>query len=170
MKKLSLIMMMMFGITFMSAQTAQGSNWLKLGVHAGIPMGDAGDFYGFMAGIDGKYQFLTYDHFGLGVSTGYSHYFGKEVNGYDVEDGGVIPIAALLRYYPTETFFIGTDLGYGIFTGEGAEDGGFYYRPEIGYHNERWNIFGFYQGVAADGLTPSAIGVGVNFNVIQRAQ
>ena len=168
MKKLSLIMMMLIGFSFANAQ--EGTNWLKLGVHAGIPMGDAGDYYGFMAGIDGKYQFLTYDHFGFGVSTGYSHYFGKEVNGVDVDGAGIIPLAALLRYYPTESFFLGTDLGYGFFTGEGSDGGGFYYRPEIGYHNENWNIYGFYQGVAADGLTPSAIGVGVNFNVIQRAQ
>lgn len=159
-------MMMLIGFTFTQAQ--QGTNWLKLGVHAGIPVGDAGDTSSFALGIDGKYQFLTYDHFGFGLATGYSHFFGKEVNGHDVDDFGIIPIAALLRYYPTESFFLGADLGYGVISGVDA-DGGFYYRPEIGYHNENWNIFGFYQGVAAD-FAPAQVGIGVNYNVIQRAK
>lgn len=163
MKKLSFLLMMMIGLVFTNAQ--EGTNWLKLGAHAGIPVGDAGDVSSFALGIDGKYQFLTYNHFGIGVATGYSHFFQKDDNNVSF---GIVPLAALLRYYPTERFFLGADLGYGFLTGD-AEDGGFYYRPEIGYHDEKWNVFGFYQGVAADGFAPAQVGVGVNFNVIQRA-
>ena len=164
MKKLSLIMVMLLGFTFMNAQ--EGSNWLKLGVHAGIPTGDAGDVSSFALGLDAKYQFLNYDSFGIGVATGYTNYFGKEENGISWDDFGVVPVAALFRYYPTENFFIGTDLGYGFLTGVEGADGGFYYRPEIGYHSNDWNIFGYYAGVSND-WNVANVGIGVNYNIIQ---
>lgn len=172
MKKIGLMIALFVGMAFVNAQ--QGTNWLKLGLHAGIPVGDVSDSHSFMAGLDAKYQFLDFNSFGLGFATGYSHYFGKEltsVGGTTItaEDYGLIPLAVLLRYYPTQSFFIGTDLGYGIATGSGS-DGGFYFRPEIGWHNEDWNVFGFYQGVAANGANIGAVGIGVNYNIISRAR
>ncbi|MDO5509460.1 MAG: hypothetical protein Q4F57_02075 [Weeksellaceae bacterium] len=171
MKKIGLMIALFVGMAFVNAQ--QGTNWLKLGVHAGIPVGDAGDYSSFMAGIDAKYQFLDFNSFGIGAATGYSHYFGKEMNvagmTIDAEDFGFIPLAVLLRYYPTQSFFIGTDLGYAIGVSDNFE-GGFYFRPEIGWHNEDWNVFGFYQGVSDSPMNIGAVGIGVNYNIISRAR
>ncbi|MTE25260.1 hypothetical protein GJQ66_13825, partial [Microbacterium sp. ZXX196] len=66
-------------------------------------------------------------------------------------DFGVVPVAALVRVYPQKTgFYGGADLGYGFIVGNdkvasnyttAMPDGGFYLRPEIGYHNRDWNFF-----------------------------
>ncbi|MDG4945664.1 hypothetical protein NMK71_04490 [Weeksellaceae bacterium KMM 9713] len=169
MRKLSVLFMLLIGFAFTNAQS-EGSNWLKVGIHAGIPVGDAGDFSSFALGVDAKYQFLDLESFGIGVATGYTNYFGKEMDiaGYkvDMDDFGVVPVAALFRYYPTQNFFVGADLGYGFLVGDNVDGGGFYYRPEVGYHNNDWNIFAYYAGVSDNGSIANA-GVGVNYNLIK---
>ena len=166
MKKLVFLAAFIFSFNLANAQLGEGTRWLKAGVNFGLPVGDAADVSSFVLGLDLKYQFLDAESFAVGVSTGYSHYFGKEENGFEYSDAGIIPAALLLRYYPTKNFFLGGDVGYGFFT-EGDETGGFYYRPEIGYHNLRWNIYAFYQGVSSDGISPAAVGIGINYNIIQ---
>jgi hypothetical protein len=34
----------------------------------------------------------------LGIATGYTHYFGKDNNGYKNNDVGVVPVAALSEF------------------------------------------------------------------------
>ena len=165
MKKLVLLVLAITSFTIAKAQVGEGTNWLKMGIHGGLPIGDMSDVSSFALGADLKYQFLDTDSFAIGVSTGYTHYFGKEEGLFEFADVGIIPLAGLFRFYPTENFFLGTDLGYGFFT-EGGE-GGFYYRPEIGYHDDEWNIYGYYQGVSSDGIQPASVGLGINFNIIQ---
>ena len=54
------------------------TNKKKLGVNAGIPVGDFGKFTTFTAGVDLAYLYPLTENFRLGVATGYSHYFGKK--------------------------------------------------------------------------------------------
>lgn len=166
MKKIILFIIALVSVTVSNAQVGEGTNWLKMGVHGGLPVGDASDISSFSLGFDLKYQFLNADSYAIGVSSGYTHYFGKEEGIFQYADFGIIPLAGLFRFYPTENFFLGTDLGYGFFT-EGNETGGFYYRPEIGYHDDEWNIYGYYQGMSTDGISPSSVGIGINYNIIQ---
>ena len=60
-------------------------------------------------GVDLSYQNLITPGFGLGIATGYNHYFGKNatINNVKVDnnDFGVIPVAALFRVYPKQTGF-----------------------------------------------------------------
>ncbi len=137
------------------------------------------------------YQNLVTPHFGLGVATGYQHHFAKEndINGTKLDNNsfGVVPVAALVRYYPkAEGIYIGTDLGYGVVTGDervaansnvARPDGGFYLKPEVGYHNRNWNIFAHYSkvftgdkgtinvGNASQKYNTGIIGVGLAYNI-----
>lgn len=165
MKKIVLLVVAITSFTMVKAQVGEGTNWLKMGIHGGLPVGDMSDISSFALGADLKYQFLDADSFAIGVSTGYTHYFGKDFGLVEASDMGIIPLAGLFRFYPTENFFLGTDIGYGFLT-EGDE-GGFYYRPEIGYHDDEWNIYGYYQSVATDGIEPTSIGIGINYNIVQ---
>lgn len=168
-----------------SAQSLSMKNMLKVGANAGVavPKGNASA----ALGVDVAYQNLVTPGFGLGIATGYTHYFGKEatINNVKVNnnDFGVIPVAALVRIYPKKTgFYLGTDLGYGFITGNGkvakdipAErpDGGFYIKPEIGYHNNDWNFSLQYQKVftgdegkiANQKYNAGNIGLGVSYNI-----
>ena len=79
--------------------------------------------------------------FGLGIATGYNHFFGKDNDGIENNDFGVVPVAGLIRVYPKQTgFYFGTDLGYAFITGDenvaanapvARPDGGFISKARI---------------------------------------
>lgn len=172
-----------------SAQSADMTNMFKVGLNGGV---STGGNTSANLGVDLSYQNLITPGFGLGIATGYNHYFGKNatINNVKVDnnDFGVIPVAALFRVYPKQTgFYFGADLGYGFIVGddkvatssnaayanEDRPDGGFYIRPEIGYHNRDWNFFVQYnktftgdKGQIADqDYNAGAIGVGFSYNI-----
>ncbi|AYZ11163.1 hypothetical protein EGY05_04150 [Chryseobacterium arthrosphaerae] len=164
-----------------SAQSAQMNNMIKVGANVGLAV--PSDNLSAAVGVDVAYQNLITPGFGLGIASGYTHYFGKENNGYKNNDVGVVPVAALIRIYPKQTgFYFGTDLGYGFLVGDKAvasntnverAGGGFYLKPEIGYHNRDWNFFVQYQKVfvGTKGDLPGQdynvgnIGVGFGYNI-----
>ncbi|MCH5597161.1 hypothetical protein [Niabella ginsengisoli] len=178
---------MLFTTAAVHAQSMK--NMIKIGVLGGasVPSNNAAA----SAGLDVAYQNLVTPHFGLGVATGYQHHFGKEndLNGATLDNNsfGVVPVAALVRYYPKEEgIYIGTDVGYGVITGDEKvasnnaavrPNGGFYLKPEVGYHNRNWNIFAHYSKVfnGDDGLiqvgnesqkyNTGIIGVGLAYNI-----
>ncbi len=164
-----------------SAQSADMTNMLKVGANAGftVPAENASA----KIGIDVAYQNLVVPGFGLGIATGYNHYFGRENGSINNNDFGVVPVAALLRVYPKKTgFYFGADLGYGFITGSDRvasnmtvqrPDGGFYLKPEIGFHNKDWNFAVQYQKVFTgdkgkignQDYSVGALGVGVSYNI-----
>lgn len=161
MKKLSILFALILGFSLSNAQK-KGTDWLKLGIHAGVPLAEASDYSSFALGLDAKYQFLDLKSFGLGLATGYTHYFGKE----NFKDNNLIPLSLLLRYYPTKHFFIGGDIGVGfLFTDADNRTTGFHYRPEVGYHSDEWNLFLYYQGVTSSNL--NNLGIGINYNLLR---
>jgi hypothetical protein len=101
----------------LSAQSAQMNNMIKVGANVGLAV--PSDNTSMAVGVDVAYQNLITPGFGLGIATGYTHYFGKENNGYNNNDVGVVPVGALIRIYPKQTgFYFGTDLGYGFLVGD----------------------------------------------------
>lgn len=165
----------------LSAQSADMRNMLKIGVNGGfaVPAENASG----VLGMDLSYQNLIHPGFGLGIATGYSHFFGRENGGINNNDFGVVPVAALIRVYPKQTgFYLGTDLGYGFIVGDdkvasnnatNRPDGGFYIKPEIGYHNRDWNFAVQYQKtftgstgeIGSQKYNAGALGVGVGYNI-----
>lgn len=164
-----------------TAEPLSMKNMLKIGVNAGLPL--PADNASAVLGLDLAYQNLVTPSFGLGVATGYSHFFGKEVNGLDNNDFGVVPLAAMLRYYPKNAgVYLGTDIGYGFIVGDdkvasnapiNRPDGGLYVKPEIGYHNRDWNFSIHYQKTFTDNegeigtqkYNAGALGLGVAYNI-----
>jgi len=164
-----------------SAQSADMRNILKVGANVGmaVPAENAS----MAVGLDVAYQNLITPGFGLGIATGYTQYFGKENNGLENNDFGVVPVAALVRIYPKQTgFYLGSDIGYGFITGDekvasnnatARPDGGFYIKPEIGYHNRDWNFSVQYQKVFTgdkgkvgnQDYNAGNLGVGVSYNI-----
>ena len=171
-----------FGLS--NAQDAEMRNLLKVGINGGFatPANNVGG----NIGLDLAYQHLVTPGFGLGIATGYNQFMSKnnDVNGFTIQnnDVAVIPVAALIRIYPQqEGFYFGTDLGYGFLTGDknvaqnvavARPDGGFYLKPEIGYHNEDWNfalqytkVFTGDKGnIAGQDYNVGSLGLGVSYN------
>ena len=168
-------------VGLVSAQSADMTNMLKIGANVGVavPQENAS----MAAGIDVSYQNLVAPGFGLGIATGYTHYFGRDNGVIENNDFGVVPAAALIRIYPKQTgFYFGSDLGYGFIVGDDKvasnsnqdrPDGGFYIKPEIGYHNRDWNFAVHYQKVFTGDkgqildqkFNAGNIGVGVSYNI-----
>ena len=186
----AVLVAMCISANHLSAQTGGlYKNTLKVGVSGGIAV--PGNNVGGSLGLDLGYQYLATKNFGVGVASGYHHYFGKEnklgSTTLDNNSVGVIPVAALLRYYPKAAgIYVGADLGYGFLTGEervangiglNRPDGGFYMRPQIGYHNRSWNFFAHYSKVFTGSeynirinnntqkYNLGTIGVGVQYNI-----
>jgi len=170
MKKILLFSMVaiLFAAMQASAQSTEvtpGNSWLKLGANVGVPVGNASNYTSFLLGLELKGQVLETDYLGVGLTTGYNHYFGK--NGFD--GFGTIPLGAFLRVYPQkEGFFLGTDLGYSFITGVNSATGGLYVKPQLGYHNYDWNVFAFYNDIFRsdeNGGSIGSVGIGATYNI-----
>jgi hypothetical protein len=134
------------------------SNW-KVGVNAGIPVGDVQDFSSFNLGVDVAYLFNVSDVFGVGPLVGYSHFFGQN----DFEDISFLPLAASGRFSFSDQFFVGADLGYAVGVDDG-NDGGFYYRPKLGYNFGKLALIASYSGIEikdTGGGTVGSINLGI---------
>ena len=166
MKKLLLIATAFVSITaFAQTKTTSDitnkNSWLKLGVDAGVPVGDMSSVSSFVLGGTIKGQLMETKNWGIGLTTGYNHFFAKE----GFKSIGTIPVGAFVRYYPTSAgFFAGLDLGYSFITNS-TVNGGFYMKPQLGYHNYNWNFFGFYNHIFVSNSNVAHLGIGATYNL-----
>lgn len=163
-----------------NAQSKSMINMFKLGINAGAATGQNATAN---LGLDFTYQNLVNPGFGLGIATGYNHFFANENDNIKNNDFGVVPLAAMFRVYPKKTgFYAGADLGYGFIVGNDKvasnsnvdmPNGGFYLKPELGYHNQDWNFFLHYTKVFTGDegqiknqkFNVGSIGAGVSYNI-----
>lgn len=145
---------------------AQGN--LRLGINVGLPVGDVDELYSFDLGADLSYMFGTESGFSVGPMVGYSHFFGKTMDtGFgevDLDDVSFLPIAASGRIGLSESFFLGADIGYALGITEDV-DGGFYYRPKLGFDLFGLGLIASYSGVSMDGGSFSSVNLGVEFGL-----
>lgn len=164
MKKLLLIAVIAaFGFTSVNAQ----EGGIKLGLGFGLPLGDAETVSSFNLAFDAAYLINVADSFQVGPTVGYSHFFGKEydtffgtIKGDDIQ---FAPIAASARFFASEDLFFGADLGYAVGISDG-NDGGFYYRPKVGYGLGPVSLIVSYSGISMENdVTFSSLNLGVEF-------
>jgi len=161
MKKLLLLSMLIFAVSAVQAQE------IKVGAHVGIPVGDSSDNSNFDLGADVAYLFSPIEMFQVGPMLGLSHYFTEEIEYYgapsvDPPDATFLPIAASGRVSLGDAVFAGADLGYAVGLNDG-NDGGFYYRPKLGFDLLGIWVVGSYEGISMDGGSVSSVNVGVEF-------
>lgn len=154
MKKLLLVIVLsIFG--FMTSY-AQGS--IRLDVNAGIPLADANNISSLNFGADIAYFIGLANIVKVGPLLGYSHFLGEG----DGEDYHFIPLAASGRIGLSHSFFLGADLGYAIGADKG-NDGGFFYRPKVGYNLGLIGLFASYSGIEVDGGSFNSLNLGIEF-------
>ncbi|PQJ73336.1 hypothetical protein [Polaribacter butkevichii] len=167
MKKLMVVAFL--AIMSVSSVNAQ-EGVLNGGLNIGIPTGDANDFYGLTLGAELNYMFPVAEGFTLGPSVQYSHFFGKDVDVFggesiEVSDASFLPISGAARFNVSEKFILGANLGYAIGLSDDL-DGGFYYRPVVGYkigNTTQLNLS--YSGITNDGIDVNNISLGVMFGI-----
>lgn len=159
MKKL--ILSAAFAVCGLVGVNAQSTGF-EAGAYVGFPMGDAADYTSLNLGITAAYYWTVAENFNLGVMSGYDHWIAKEYDimgtTYKPDDFGFIPVAASAKY-DFGGFFGGLDLGYAIYAGSGDGDGGFLYRPRLGWAGASFDAYAFYKGISNDG-SASSLGAG----------
>ncbi|MFD2518997.1 hypothetical protein [Salinimicrobium flavum] len=158
MKKIIFFIAVAMGmLTVASAQTD-----IKIGIHAGIPVGDIEDGANFKMGADFTYFWSVMDIIKAGPMVGYSHYFTEDLDGTEPDDLNFLPLGASGRVTLGGGVFLGADLGYAIGLNDG-NDGGFFYRPKLGFGFLGIGIVGSYEGINVDGVNVASVNVGVEF-------
>lgn len=148
------------------------NTWFKVGLNAGLPLqATSTKESSFILGLDASLQFLETKASGIGIKTGYSHYFSAVDN---VKAFGEIPLAIMYRFYPKTTgFFTGLDIGYSFIVNSANTKGGFMGRPHLGYHGDNWNIFGYYNIVFLEEANLNnlqSVGISITRNIRLRGK
>lgn len=141
MKKLLLL-----GAFALFGGVAQAQSGFKLGGHIGAPVGDASKVAAFTLGVDAAYMWTVMKGLDVGVTSGYSHFFGKD----RWEDFGFIPLAASGKYkFNGIPLFVGLDLGGAISTKDGI-DSGLYVYPKVGFQLPKAELYLGYQNIGSE--------------------
>lgn len=157
MKKLLLIAVLAL-FSFDAAHSQTGMTGIRLGVNAGIPVGDVDDAASFKAGADVAYMISLMDIVQVGPMVGYTHFFGKD----EIDDFQYLPIAASGRLGLPSSFVGGFDLGYAVGLGDDS-DGGLYWRPSVGYRFLNFGLMLSYEGISDNAIDVSSLNLGVEF-------
>lgn len=142
----------------------------KLGVNAGLPLGNAGDVSSFSLILDAGFLWEVSEQFDLGVMSGFSHSFGKKAAeignaSFNYGDVSFIPIAGAARLNALDKLTLGLDLGYAIGVSDG-NDGGFYYAPRMQFGiSETVAVVLAYRGISLDGGSFDVLSAGLEFSL-----
>lgn len=130
MKKAVFVFLICFTSFAVHAQNGQ----LSLGVNLGIPVSSTSKVSPFVMNLEANYLFESSGEFKIGPSASYSHFVGK--NGGNVLS--YLPLAIAARFSYSNRFSLGADVGYGIAIKPQSAESGFYYRPLLIYHLNRF--------------------------------
>ena len=138
---------------------------MKLGIHGGLPLDEFQDQLSLVAGVDLGYRWGLSEIIDLGVMVGFVNGFpekyDQELFAEDLPNIQFMPLAASVRFWTSNSFSIGGDVGQAIGIDDG-NDGGLYYRPTIAYlMGAQTEVNLSYTGIALDGATWSTVNVGV---------
>tara|TARA_B100001146_G_scaffold225077_1_gene246269 strand:+ start:156 stop:674 length:519 start_codon:yes stop_codon:yes gene_type:complete len=131
MKRIVFLILICLSFSKISAQEG-----FKLGLQAGLPVGDFNERIGVVIGADTGYMWAPNKTFDLGIKAGFIHGFSEEFReGTILEDlpsFQFLPLAGSVRIWPGKTFSFGADVGQALGLNK-SNDGGFYLRPQVGF-------------------------------------
>lgn len=156
-----IVLVFAIGLTYFSGASQEG---FKIGAQAGLPLGDYNDLVGIVIGADIGYMWAPSKVFDLGIKVGIIHGFAEKFRDETVSvklpNIQFAPVAASVRLWPSRSFSFGGDIGQAFGLNEG-NDGGFYYRPQIGFQMGPKSELNFsYTGITKDDETWSTVTMG----------
>ena len=164
MKKIFLILTFTFFGTAVYSQEG-----LKFGVQGGLAVNDYADVTSIILGTDFGYMHALGEVVDLGVMVGYIHGFPEK---YGTENALInlpsiqfLPISVGVRVWTSNSFSFGGNIGQAIGLNDG-NDGGFYYRPQIGYlmgPSTEANIS--YTSIGLDGTPWNTVTIGILYTL-----
>tara|TARA_R110000868_G_scaffold194548_1_gene440058 strand:+ start:10201 stop:10701 length:501 start_codon:yes stop_codon:yes gene_type:complete len=154
--------------TFIMALSSIGvfaQQGMKLGIHGGLPLDEFQEELSLVAGVDLGYRWGLSEIVDLGVMVGFINGFPEKYNrelfSEDLPNIQFMPLAASVRFWTSNSFSIGGDVGQAIGINEG-NDGGLYYRPTIGYlMGAQTEVNVSYTGIKLDDKTWTTLTLGI---------
>ena len=143
----------------------QAQEGFKIGIQGGLPIDDFNDEVSLMAALDVGYLWALNEVVDLGVATGFINGFketfdSQEIVG-DLPNMQFIPLAASVRVWPSNSLSFGGEAGQALGINEG-NDGGFYYRPILGYLMGPYTEVNFsYTTIDLDGVKWNSVNLGI---------
>ncbi len=159
MKKLLLIVgIVLFSVNYAHSQEQQ----MKVGGNLAFPTGDLGDISSIGLHANFSYLFAVEGRLQAGPMASLQYYNTKK----HYKDWWFLPIGGEARFNLND-FFVGTDLGYGIGIAPTGNNGGFFYRPKVGYNlgNPNMGLIVSYSGVSLKHGNANSINLGVEFTL-----
>lgn len=137
----------------------------KLGIHGAVPIGDNKDFVSLALGIDAGYMYPLGEVVDVGLMVGFINGFpekyNQELGAPDLPNVQFIPLAASIRLWPSNSVSFGGEVGTAIGINDG-NDGGFYYKPTIGYLvGAQTEVSLSYVGIAVKNADWATINLGI---------
>jgi hypothetical protein len=164
MKKL-LLAAIVFSILTIGAQAQSqaksGGFKFGVGLDLALPTGNFGTVTSFGIGGQVQGELMLADNISGIASVGYQSFLGKSfpdgAGGTFKYSYGLIPILVGARFYPSEQFFVGAQIGVGLlhasYSGLSSNTSGFDYLPQVGYVAGPLQFTLGYNGVSASGGT-----------------
>ncbi len=116
--------------------TLQAQKGLKIGIQGGIPIGDFNDRVGVVIGGEVGYAWPLGEIIDVGVTAGFLNGFPEKYREETITNNfpnvQFIPLGVALRIWPSNSFFVGGDIGQALGLNDG-NDGGLFYRPQLGF-------------------------------------
>jgi len=159
--------LVLFALTCSIASSQEG---FKIGAHGGIPIGDFNDQIGLVIGADVGYLWAPNKIFDIGIKAGFIHGFAEtfkaETVSVKLPSMQFAPVAASVRIWVAKSFSFGGDVGQAFGLNEDNE-GGFYYRPQIGFQTGPQSEINFsYTGINRDDVTCNTITFGYTYTFL----
>lgn len=142
----------------------------KMGLQAGLPIGEFNDQLGVVIGADAGYMWAPNKLLDLGIKVGIIHGFAekfhKDVVTEEPTSIQFAPVAASVRIWPVRSMSFGIDVGQAFGLNK-DNDGGLYYRPQIGFQMAPQTELNFsYTGIKQDSATYSTITMGIVYTFL----
>ncbi len=150
------------GLTAVAQDSKSAGKTFKpsIGLEAGLPIGDAGDFSSFVVGASLQGEYMAAETVGLTLNAGYLNFSGKDGAG----STGLIPVLAGAKFYFAEKFFGHAQAGLSFSTETGGGSA-FTYAPGLGYQaSEKFDITLKYQASTKNSFTTAFIGLRAAYN------
>ncbi len=140
-----------------------GNSGFRVGLNGGIPVGDFSDWYSFTVNLDVEYDWDVSEDFTVGVGTGYTCYFDKEIDGFSLGSFDYVPIYGSVDFNISNEVSVGGDVGYAVaISGSGGD---LLYRFQFRYEvSEDVDVQIRYNSVSGDGASISYVSFGVGYN------
>lgn len=165
MKKIAILIVCTIMAANLSAQEG-----LKIGIQGGIPLDDFTDDVSLMLGLDVGHMWALGEVVDVGVTAGYIHGFAEKYHtgtiANDLPSIQFLKAAASVRIWTSNSFSFGVDAGQGFGLND-DNDGGFYYRPQLGYlMGESTELNLSYTGIQlGDNTEWSTVSIGIMYTI-----